>query len=394
MDGRDRNARLRRKGLHMKEASHRDSTRTMDIPGDGRTRTAGVDGVSAAVAPEEGMTSPAGVAPRAGDGERCFTVAAGEEGQRLDLFLTQKEPSLSRSRIQKAIDEGDVLVNGGKVRAGRKIKAGDVVALALPEAKPSGVLPEAIDLKILYEDESLLVVDKPAGMVVHPAAGHAGGTLVNALLHHCRDLSGIGGVLRPGIVHRLDRDTSGLMVVAKTDEAHRSLAAQFKRHEVQKSYQALVYGEPKKSGGRIESAVGRHPSDRKKMSTRSRRGRNAVSVWRVREGYGVAALLSVDIETGRTHQIRVHLTELGHPVVGDSVYGGAGRIRTVDDAPARARMKAQGRQALHAWRLGFTHPVTGEKMQFVSPLPDDIAGLCAFLRERFGARQPEGDNIA
>jgi 23S rRNA pseudouridine1911/1915/1917 synthase len=226
------------------------------------------------------------------------------------------------------------------------------------------------------------VIDKPAGMVVHPAAGHSGGTLVNALLHHCRDLSGIGGVLRPGIVHRLDKGTSGLLVVAKSDEVHRGLSAQFKRHEVKKDYLALVYGDPKTDGGRIEAAVGRHPTDRKRMSTQSRRGRTAVTIWRVRERYGVAALLEVDIETGRTHQIRVHLTDLGYPVVGDRVYGGAGRIRTVGDPAARSRMKALDRQALHAWRLAFTHPVTAEKMKFSSPLPEDVAGLCAFLRKR------------
>ena len=189
-------------------------------------------------------------------------------------------------------------------------------------------------------------------------------------------------MLRPGIVHRLDKGTSGLMVAAKSDEAHWGLAGQFKRHEVRKTYLALVYGDPKTDGGRIEAAVGRHPTDRKRMSTQSRRGRSAVTVWRVRERYGVAALLEVDIETGRTHQIRVHLTDLGHPVVGDRVYGGAGRIRTVGDPAARARMKALDRQALHAWRLAFTHPVTGEKMQFSAPLPEDMAGLCAFLRER------------
>ena len=217
---------------------------------------------------------------------------------------------------------------------------------------------------------------------VHPAAGHQGGTLVNALLHYCRDLSGIGGVLRPGIVHRLDKETSGLLVVAKSDEAHRGLAGQFKRHEVAKTYQAIVYGDPKTEGGRIEAPVGRHPTDRKKMSTKSRRGKGAVTVWRVRERFGVASLLDVDIETGRTHQIRVHLMELGYPVVGDKAYGGAGRIRTIEDSAVRAGIKALQRQALHAWRLSFAHPVTGEKMRFPSPLPEDMAALCAFLRER------------
>jgi 23S rRNA pseudouridine1911/1915/1917 synthase len=256
------------------------------------------------------------------------------------------------------------------------------VTICLPEAKPCGVAPEAIPLKILFEDASLLVVDKSAGMVVHPAAGHSGGTLVNALLHHCGDLSGIGGVLRPGIVHRLDKGTSGLLVVAKSDEAHQGLAGQFKRHEVRKTYLALVYGDPKTDGGRIESAVGRHPTDRKKMSTKSRRGRSAVSDWRVRERYGVAALLEVDIETGRTHQIRVHLTELGHPVVGDRVYGGEGRIKTVSDPMARSRMKKLDRPALHAWRLAFAHPLTGEAMQFSVEPPEDMDVLCAFLRDR------------
>jgi 23S rRNA pseudouridine1911/1915/1917 synthase len=311
-----------------------------------------------------------------------FTVVSEQGGLRLDLFLTAREIGLSRTQIGRAVDEGQVQVNGRPGRAGRKLRTGDVVAIVLPAARPSEVIPEAIPLKILYEDSALLVVDKPAGMVVHPAAGHSSGTLVNALLHHCRDLSGIGGVLRPGIVHRLDKGTSGLMMAAKSDEAHWGLAGQFKRHEVRKTYLALVYGDPKTDGGRIEAAVGRHPTDRKRMSTQSRRGRSAVTVWRVRERYGVAALLEVDIETGRTHQIRVHLTDLGHPVVGDRVYGGAGRIRTVGDPAARARMKALDRQALHAWRLAFTHPVTGEKMQFSAPLPEDMAGLCAFLRER------------
>ena len=311
-----------------------------------------------------------------------FTVGSEQNRLRLDLFLAGREVGLSRSQIRRAIGEGYVLVNGRPVPAGRKVKTGDEVVLRLPQMKPSGVQAEPIPLKILHEDASLLVIDKPAGLVVHPAPGHPGGTLVNALLHHCRDLSGIGGVLRPGIVHRLDKGTSGLLVVAKSDEAHRGLAGQFKRRAVRKSYLALVYGDPKTDGGRIEAAVGRHPADRKKMSTRSRRGRAAVTLWRVRERFGCAALLEVDIETGRTHQIRVHLTDTGYPVVGDRVYGGAGRIRTVDDPAARARIKAFDRQALHAWRLFFAHPATGEPMQFTAPLPEDMAGLCGFLRDR------------
>ncbi len=316
----------------------------------------------------------------AGGQVHCFTVLPAETGSRLDLFLSAKPLGLSRAQVQRLIDEERVRVNDRPAKAARKLKAAESVAITVPAAQPSAALAEAIPLAVLYEDEALVVIDKPAGMVVHPAAGHPAGTLVNALLHHCRDLSGIGGVLRPGIVHRLDKDTSGLIVAAKSDAAHRGLAGQFKRHEVAKTYQALVYGDPRTDGGRIEAAVGRHPTDRKRMSTQSRRGREAVSLWRVRERFGCAALLEVTIETGRTHQIRVHLTELGHPVVGDRVYGGAGRGRTVGDAVVRVRLKAMERQALHAWRLGFTHPLTGEAMQFASPLPGDMADLCAFLR--------------
>jgi 23S rRNA pseudouridine1911/1915/1917 synthase len=314
--------------------------------------------------------------------EHRFTVEPEEEGLRLDLFLTKREQRISRAQIQRAVTEGRVLVNGRPIKAGRRVKATDTVSVSILEAIPSGVTPEAIPLTILYEDASLLVIDKPAGMVVHPAAGHPGGTLVNALLHYCRDLSGIGGVLRPGIVHRLDKGTSGLMVAAKSDAAHWGLAEQFKCHEVKKTYLALVYGNPQSSGGRVDAAVGRHPTDRKKMSTKSKRGRSAVTVWRVRERFGVAALLEVDIETGRTHQIRVHLTELGFPVVGDRIYGGVGRIRSVEDLAVRARIKELDRQALHAWSLSFMHPLTGVPLQFSSPLPEDIASLCVFLREK------------
>ena len=317
------------------------------------------------------------------DGHRHrFIVASGEEGLRLDLFLTKKVPEISRAQIQRAVAEGRVLVNDRPIKAGRKVKAADVVAISIPEARPSEAMPEAIPLTILYEDSSLLVIDKPAGMVVHPAAGHAGGTLVNALLHHCRDLSGIGGVLRPGIVHRLDKGTSGLMVVAKSDAAHRGLADQFKRREVKKTYLAMVYGNPREDEGRIEASVGRHPRDRKKMSTTAPRGRPAVTHWCVRERFASAALLEVDIETGRTHQIRVHLTDLGYPVVGDTVYSGTGRIRNVADTAVRAGIKALDRQALHAWRLSFTHPVTGEALRFCSPLPKDMADLIALMHGR------------
>ena len=337
---------------------------------------------------EDNRSSGTDAPAEEGTGRRfSFSVSGEEAGLRLDLFLTGREIGLSRTQIGRAVDEGRVTVNGRPSRAGRKLRAGEVVVIAIPAARPPQALPEALPLSILYEDEALLVVDKPAGMVVHPAAGHWEGTLVNALLYHCRDLSGIGGVLRPGIVHRLDKGTSGLMVVAKSDQAHRGLAGQFKRREVKKTYQALVYGDPREEEGRMDSAVGRHPTDRKRMSTRSRRGRSAVTIWRVRERYGAAALLDVEIETGRTHQIRVHLTEMGYPVVGDGIYGGTGRIRTVDDPAVRARIKKQDRQALHAGRLLFAHPVTGEEMRFASPLPPDMAGLCEFLRARSAGEQ-------
>ncbi|MDD5713004.1 MAG: RluA family pseudouridine synthase, partial [Smithellaceae bacterium] len=259
---------------------------------------------------------------------------------------------------------------------------GDVVVFSVPAPAASDLVAQDIPLSIIYEDASLLVIDKPAGIVVHPAPGHPEGTIVNAILHHCDDLCGIGGVQRPGIVHRLDKDTSGLLVVAKTDQAHRSLTEQFKSHQVRKTYLTLVVGDPREDDGVIDLPVGRHPVDRKKMSTLSRRGREALSRWRVKERFGRVSLLEVDIETGRTHQIRVHLSAAGYPVVGDSVYGGTKRAAGIEDVAARNRLKAFKRQALHAARLGFSHPVSGKELSFVSPLPEDMTELCAFLRDR------------
>ena len=311
-----------------------------------------------------------------------FAVAPNESKIRLDLFLLGKNLGLSRTRIAKIVSEGMVLVDGRMARAGQKMRPGQQVVVKIPAVESCPVLPEDIPLKIVYEDEAVIVVDKPAGMVVHPAAGHSTGTLVNALLYHCQDLSGINGILRPGIVHRLDKETSGLVVVAKSDEAHLNLAAQFKNRRVKKTYRAVVFGSPKTQQGRIESAVGRHPSERKKMSTKSKRGRSAVTVWSVRERYGVASLLEISIETGRTHQIRVHLADIGYPVVGDQVYGKKGRINDIRDPALRVFFKGFPRQALHACRLSFCHPLTGDKMEFFSDLPEDIEKLCFFLRER------------
>lgn len=310
-----------------------------------------------------------------------FTVLPHEAGLRLDIFLSGKNLNLSRSQIKKVADEGLVRVNHAHTKVGYRLRGGDVVSLQKKIPRNDRVIPQKILLSIVYEDPYLLVIDKPAGMVVHPAAGHHQGTLVNALLFHCKDLSGIGGVLRPGIVHRLDKYTSGLLLVAKSDVAHRGLSLQFKRHQVRKIYKALVYGNPKEDEGVIDEPVGRHPTDRKKMSTRSRRGKEAVTCWRVLKRYGIATLLELDIKTGRTHQIRVHLNTAGYPVVGDSIYGSPKRANTVDHPVLRSKLKEMNRQALHASEISFSHPITCENKSYFSPLPDDMRRLCNFLAE-------------
>lgn len=309
-----------------------------------------------------------------------YTVEETEQGLRLDVCLTQRDGSLSRSQAKRLIEDGSVLIDGKPARASHRLKSGESVLVRKPPPAPSGIVPEEIPLDILYEDDAILVVDKPAGMVVHPAAGNPRGTLVNALQFHCGSLSAVGGVMRPGIVHRLDKGTSGLMVVAKSDEAHQRLSEQFKKRQVSKLYTALVHGSPKQDEGAVDAAVGRHPVERKKMSTASRRGKPALTRWRVLERYGAFTLLEARIETGRTHQIRVHLGSLGHPVAGDSVYGGAKRV--IEPPALRAVLKKLARQALHASRLSFRHPVTGREMTFESPLPEDMAEVIRFLRER------------
>ena len=241
--------------------------------------------------------------------------------------------------------------------------------------------PQNLPLNIVYEDASIIVINKAAGMVVHPAPGNPDNTLVNALLFHCRDLSGIGGVLRPGIVHRLDKETSGLMVVAKSDEAHRKLSAQFEKHDIHKRYIALVWGDVKGQSGEIVLPVGRHPVDRKKMSTKSRQGKDALTLWKVRERYGKATLLDIEIKTGRTHQIRVHLSERGYPVIGDTVYGNASKLQTIKDTALKTEIKSLQRQALHAAQLSFIHPQSGERVVFSAPLPEDLENLRALFRE-------------
>jgi 23S rRNA pseudouridine1911/1915/1917 synthase len=298
-------------------------------------------------------------------------VEAERDGERLDNVLTSLLPDQSRSQIQRLIKDGRVTL-GGKavVRASAPVHGGQVYEIDIPPPAPAEPLPEALPLRILYEDPDIVVLDKPPGMVVHPAAGHSSGTLVNALLHHVKDLSGIGGELRPGIVHRLDRGTSGVMVVAKNDRAHQELARQFSDREVEKEYIALVWGVVQ-PGRRIDAPIGRDPGHRQKMSTRARRARSAVTRVTFAKHLKGVSLLKVAIATGRTHQIRVHLSAIGHPIVGDPVYGGVHRRVAVN---LRAVQRLD-RPFLHAAHLSFTHPSDGRRIDFDSPLAPDLQAV-------------------
>ena len=311
-----------------------------------------------------------------------ISVPDDSDGTRLDVFLTSVLSGQSRSQIQRLIKDGHVTVGGRGARANQPVKRGQAIAIDIPEPIDPVPQPEALPLPILYQDTELIVVDKPAGMVVHPAAGHDSGTLVNALLHHVDDLSGIGGEKRPGIVHRLDRGTSGLMVVAKNDHAHEALSRQFRERDVEKEYIALVWGEVM-AGRRIDLPVGRDPSNRKKMSSepaRIRRSREAVTRIVGAEHFGrVLTLAQVAIHTGRTHQIRVHLSAIGHPIVGDPLYGGVHR-RVPGDVRAVTHLE---RPFLHAARLAFTHPSDHRRMQFESELPGDLQKVLDDVREAF-----------
>jgi 23S rRNA pseudouridine1911/1915/1917 synthase len=313
-----------------------------------------------------------------GDILHRLTVESGA-GQRLDAWIATRLPELSRSRVQALIADGRVRVDGAPARGSSRVRAGQVVVVDVPAAAPAVPQPEDIPFRIVHQDARLVVVDKPAGLSVHPGAGRASGTLVNALLHAVKDLSGVGGVLRPGIVHRLDRGTSGLMVVAKDDETHRHLAKQFAGRTVAKEYLAVVLGVPARKTGRIDAAIGRDPVHRQRMSVRAPRGRAASSTYEVVEPLDGAALLRVAIHTGRTHQIRVHLASIGHPVAGDGVYGGQ-RKPSSRQAHARLALESLTRPALHAARLTFTHPETGARLTFESPLPPDLEALLAALR--------------
>ena len=307
---------------------------------------------------------------------RHVEVGVEYDGVRLDSFLAALLPDRSRSQLQRLIKEGHVTGPVVGLKASLPVKAGQTFHIDLPEAGPATAVAEDLPLEILYEDSDLVVIDKAAGMVVHPAAGHSGGTLVNALLHHVDDLSGVGGQMRPGIVHRLDRGTSGVMVVAKNDASHQELSRQFHDREVEKEYFALVWGTVN-AGKRIDAPIGRDPNDRQKMSTRARRSRSAVTrVLRAEQLRGVT-LIQVAIATGRTHQIRVHLNAIGHPIVGDPTYGGV-RRHVPNDVRAVQRLE---RPFLHAWKLAFTHPTDGRRLEFESPLPADLQAVIDAIRE-------------
>jgi 23S rRNA pseudouridine1911/1915/1917 synthase len=301
------------------------------------------------------------------------------EPERLDSFIARTVETMTRATAQRLIEAGHVLVNGSPQKPSLKLKGGEALSLTIPPLVETETAAESIPLEILFEDHDLVVVNKAAGMVVHPGAGNSGGTLVNALLGHCDDLSGIGGELRPGIVHRIDKDTSGVLVVAKNDAAHQSLAAQFKAHTIKRVYLAVVYGSPKEDKGRLESEIGRHPVDRKRMSGKAKHGKHAVTHWRVVGRYRGISLIRLMLETGRTHQIRVHLSEAGFPLVGDEVYGGSGRLASIQDTVLRKLIKDLGRQALHAKTLGFIHPSSGDYLEFDTELPADMAKIVDYL---------------
>lgn len=313
--------------------------------------------------------------------EHQFVASQEQDKQRLDLAVADHVTHISRSHITNIIKEGHVHINNvATQKPGYRLKAGDTVFITIPPPKPSKLVPEDIQISILYEDDDLLVINKPAGMVVHPAAGHTSGTLVNALLFRYPDLEGIGDERRPGIIHRLDKDTSGCIVVAKNAKAHKELSEQFKARSVKKVYCALVYGTMEEKNGTITLPIGRHPVDRKKMSTQSKRGRPSETLWKVKRSFKGVTLLEIDIKTGRTHQIRTHLSAIHHPVVGDPTYGGHKSGAAVSSKILSDALKKIRRQMLHAWKLSFSHPRTGETVSVEAPFPEDMENLLKALK--------------
>ena len=304
-----------------------------------------------------------------------IVVNFSDAGQRIDTFLASKT-GITRSQLQKLIESGSVLVNSRIVSQNYRVKTNDVITLTISDKETEGLIPEPIPLEILYKDDYLVVVNKPAGMVVYPSAGHNQGTLMNALSHYCKKLASVGGTLRPGIIHRLDKDTSGVMVVALNDEAYYNLVEQFRQRTITRRYSALVYGNLKEDKGEIALQIGRSVSDRKKMSTRVRKGKEAITRWKVLERFGNATLIEARLGTGRTHQIRVHFASTGHSVVGDRTYG-----KKVELEVKAKKKIVFPRQMLHAELLGFTHPATGKYLEFSSPLPEDMTQKIKALRE-------------
>lgn len=312
----------------------------------------------------------------------CIHTKTADQGKRLDAVVAAYLTEFSRSFIASFIRKGLVRVDGQVKKPGYNLRPGEYIRGTIPPPSQPTLEAENIPLNILYDDDHIIVVNKAAGMVVHPAAGNHAGTLVNALLHHCPGLKGIGGETRPGIVHRLDKDTSGIIVCAKDQQSHMHLSHQFKSRAVKKKYLALVHGNVTSDRGTIDAPIGRHPNDRKKMSVNSKSSRTAETVWQVQERYAGYTLLAVTIKTGRTHQIRVHLASIHHPVVGDSVYGGKFAKLNPAKKTGGPEKAFAARQMLHAWQLGLTHPISGDQMTFNAPLPGDIERLITFLRSR------------
>lgn len=303
-------------------------------------------------------------------------VQPSETGERIDTFLAKKT-GITRSQIQMLIEKGNISVNGIQASQNYKVKSGDFIVIRMPEKETDDLIPEPIPLEILYKDRNLVVVNKPANMVVYPSAGHNQGTLMNVIAYHCHKLATIGGPLRPGVVHRLDKDTSGVMVVALDDKAYYSLAEQFRARSINRKYIALVYGKPKKNSGEISLPIGRSESDRKKMSTRIKKGKEAVTRWKVLERLENATLIEARLGTGRTHQIRVHFASIGHPVMGDRTYGKKTEIEI------KKKKVIIPRQMLHAETLGFIHPATGKYIEFSSPMPEDMKKVLANMDSKF-----------